>query len=153
MKQDFFREFLKRGVSCTGRSWEGWTGRTGQTRRSNERCKPYGQRWEWWERWEWCGSGGRAWERWEGVGTVWEIAPEPPKGDKLQMGGIEGCIKNNLCQSFDSFYAINFGKGCEPQGQFLDGVILLRRIEHLKYPSKLFQDYLLLQNFLKLNDQ
>ena len=59
------------------------------------------------------GNGGRAWERWEGVGTVWEIAPEPPKGDKLQMGGIEGCIKNNLCQSFDSFYAINFGKGYE----------------------------------------
>ena len=59
------------------------------------------------------GAVGVVWERWEGVGTVWEIAPEPPKGDKLQMGGIEGCIKNNLCQSFDSFYAINFGKGYE----------------------------------------
>ena len=46
----------------------------------------------WWERWEWCGSGGRdgsgrsggsggrVWER-------WEIAPEPPKGDKLQVEG------------------------------------------------------------------
>jgi len=53
----------------------------------------------WWEGvggdgswWEWCGrdgsggssgssrSGGRAWER-------WEIAPEPPKGDKLQVEG------------------------------------------------------------------
>ena len=34
----------------------------------------------------WCGSGGsseRAWERWE----RWEIAPEPPKGDKLQVEG------------------------------------------------------------------
>ena len=30
--------------------------------------------------WEW-------WEWWEGVGTVWEIAPEPPKGDKLQVEG------------------------------------------------------------------
>ena len=43
----------------------------------------------WWEQWEGVGavggrgSGGRAWER-------WEIAPEPPKGDKLQMGGDRG---------------------------------------------------------------
>ena len=41
---------------------------------------------KWWEQWEWWegvggrGSGGRAWER-------WEIAPEPPKGDKLQVEG------------------------------------------------------------------
>ena len=29
------------------------------------------------------GSSGRAWERWE----RWEIAPDPPKGDKLQVEG------------------------------------------------------------------
>ena len=33
---------------------------------------------------------GEVWERWEvraaraGMGAVWEIAPEPPKGDKLE---------------------------------------------------------------------
>lgn len=96
-------------------------------------------------------SSGRWWEVVESVGAV-ENSPQTPEGRQAASGGIEECIKNNLCQSFDSFYAINFGKGCEPHGQFLDGVILLRRIEHLKYPSKLFQDYLLLQNFLKLND-
>ena len=53
--------------------------------------------------WEMVGDGGRWWEWWEGVGVVggrgsggsgvgavgvvWEIAPEPPKGDKLQVEG------------------------------------------------------------------
>ena len=61
-------------------------------------------------------------------------SPRTPEGGQAASGGIEGCVKNNLCQSFDSFYAINFGKGCESHGQFLDGVIL-RRIEYQLYPS------------------
>ena len=57
-----------------------------------------------------------------GVGN----SPRTPERGQAASGGIEGCIKNNLCQSFDSFYAINFGKGCEPDGQFLNDVILRR---------------------------
>ena len=33
------------------------------------------------------GNDGRWWEVVGAVGVVWEIAPEPPKGDKLQVGG------------------------------------------------------------------
>ena len=40
---------------------------------------------------------GEVWERWEvraaraGMGAVWEIAPEPPKGDKLEKNDGRCC--------------------------------------------------------------
>ena len=40
------------------------------------------EQWEWWEGWELWERSERS-EQWE----QWEIAPEPPKGDKLEKDG------------------------------------------------------------------
>ena len=57
----------------------------------------------------------------EGGGRWWEIAPEPPKGDKLEKdGGIMGAVGNGG-SSGSSGSGGNYGSGgrCEPHGQFV----------------------------------